>query len=123
MTIDLIGWYIGIASIIVAGIIWKITAKDLGILREWEYDGVWREFIMVKARNFEDNIVNCLTEKAINSGSCSGYYDGLNYPDNLNPQNPFITQMEKKSEDLYKIDKLRELRIKLQLFSVKQTLS
>lgn len=100
---------------IVSGVVWKITKEDLSIIKEWEFDGIWREFIKVKTKCANGEIIEALTDKAINSNQNMGTYDGLNYPNNLNEMKNITTDSEINVEDIYRIEKLKELRVQLYL--------
>jgi hypothetical protein len=100
---------------IVSGIVWKITPNDLEIIKEWEFDGIWREFITINAKCANGETVIALTDKAINSSQNLGSYDGLNYPNNLNGIKNITTDTEQQLEDVYRIEKLKELRVQLYL--------
>ena len=104
---------------IVAGIVWELEASDLQIIKDWEFDGIWREIIQVKVKSFDGKEIEAVTEKAIKSDLNSGFYDGLNYPNNLNMNQHLVTTMEQANEDLYRVEQLKKLRS--ELLSVPQT--
>jgi hypothetical protein len=98
---------------IVAGVLWEIDQTDLNAIKEWEFTGTWREIISVKTQTFDGREVEAFTEKAINSDVNEGFYDGLNYPNNLNLEKNPVTDAELAKADIYRIERLRELRKEL----------
>jgi len=110
---DFKAYTINPGSGITAGVIWEITKEDLEIIKKWEFDGIWRQVINIEIKTFEGKKLSAFTDKAINSNDCAGFYDGLNYPNNLNNQEGIVSEAEVAKEDIYRIEKLRELRKEL----------
>lgn len=64
---------------IVAGVIWAFNKEDLEKLKEWEFIGVWREIVEVRATIFDNTTVKVLTEKSMNQFPITETVDGLLY--------------------------------------------
>lgn len=108
---------IGSGNGIVAGVVWEITQADLELIKKWEFEGVWREIININVKTFDGKDVAAVSEKAINSSENEGPYDGLNYPNNINQEKHLVTDEETAKEDVYKIEKIKALRLELNQIS------
>lgn len=64
---------------VVSGIIWEIEEEELVLVKEWEYDGLWREFIEVEVVTSALEKVKVLTEKSMDQFPTTFIVDGLLY--------------------------------------------
>lgn len=90
----------------VLGIVWEITEKDFETIRQWEFIGVWREFIQVQVKLFDGRVISAMTEKIPDNHPINEEVDGLDYVDNLNWAPPQFDDKEVEKE--YKLDDLRK---------------
>lgn len=94
----------------VAGVLWGLNAKQFKALKEWECDGVWRDFVEIEITTTDQHKLKAFADKAINDNEIAQIVDGLNYESNLN-----LEGMKKSTpdDDEYRIKRLQEVRIEL----------
>jgi hypothetical protein len=96
----------------VAGVLWTLNEKQFQALKEWECDGVWREFVEVEVITTDQHKLTAFADKAINDNEVAQIVDGLNYESNLN-----LEGMKKRTNnddsDEYRIQELQKVRTKL----------
>jgi len=92
------------------------TEKYFETIREWEFIGIWREFIQVQVKLFDGKVITAMTEKIPDDHPINENVDGLDYVDNLNWAPPQFDDREVEKE--YKLD---ELRTELEQIKVPQS--
>ena len=94
----------------VAGILWGLNEKQFKALKDWECDGVWREFVEIDIVTTDQHKLKALADKAINDNDITHIVDGLNYESNLN-----LEGMKKSTfpDDEYRIKELQTIRLEL----------
>lgn len=101
---------------VIAGVIWEIDEKDLEIIKEWEFVGVWREFITAPVKLKDGRVItNAITEKAPDGVPIKEIVDGLNYEDNLNKEG----MKDITADDEYKIKEISKIMKELEEISLK----
>lgn len=95
----------------VAGVIWELTDKQYQALKEWEYEGIWREMKEVEVVTSDQQNLKVLTEKIIDDTAVKEIVDGINYEANLNKEG--MRDKKEIKEDEYKIYELKRVREEL----------
>ena len=94
----------------VAGVLWGLNAKQFQAFKEWECDGVWREFVEIEIITTDQHKLKAFADKAINDNEIAQIVDGLNYESNLNLQG---MKKSMPDDDEYRIKRLQEVRLEL----------
>ena len=96
---------------LVAGVVWELTPHQFHRIKEWEYDGSWKNIIQTDVLLFNGELLSVWTDMVIQSIPISDAVDGLYYQNNLNPHGkiPGI-------EDEFRIQALMRARQELQSF-------
>ncbi|MFI5265225.1 MAG: hypothetical protein ACHQT7_00585 [Candidatus Levyibacteriota bacterium] len=92
----------------IAGVIWELTDRQYKALRDWEFDGVWREMREVEVITHDQQKLKVLTDKIRDTSAIKEIVDGLNYEANLNREGMRDVGYEK--EDEYRIYELKRVR-------------
>lgn len=94
----------------VAGVLWALNDKQFQVLKEWECDGVWRNFVEIEIITTDQHKLKAFADKAINDDEVVQMVDGLNYESNLN-----LEGMKKPTHnnDEYRIKELQVIRLEL----------
>lgn len=95
----------------IAGVIWELTDKQYKALRDWEFDGVWREMREVEVITSDQQKLKVLTDKIKDTSAIKEIVDGLNYDANLNREG--MRDIEQVREDEYRIYELKRVRDQL----------
>lgn len=64
---------------LIQGILWEIDTEDFNKLKEWEFIGIWREFVEVTITTSENLTLKAITDKTPESHPVEDRVDGLNY--------------------------------------------
>jgi hypothetical protein len=94
----------------VTGVLWALSEKQFKAVKEWECDGIWREFVEVEVITTDQHKLKTLADKAINDNEVVQIVDGLNYESHLN-----LEGMKKPTynNDEYRIKELQDIRLEL----------
>jgi hypothetical protein len=86
---------------IVLGTIWELTDEDLSKIKEFEFEGVWREFFEVEVLSSGMKNVRCITEKVYDNQEILEVVDGLDYDLFLNKKSEQVNseQLQKYTTD------------------------
>lgn len=95
----------------VAGVIWELTEEQYKVLKDWEFEGVWREMKQVEVVTSDQQNLKVLTEKIIDDSTVKEIVDGINYEANLNKEG--MRDNKEIKEDEYKIYELKRVREEL----------
>lgn len=95
----------------IAGVIWEYTEAQFNAIKEWEYDGIWREIVEVEVITTDQKKLKTFTDRAKNDAPIKEIVDGLIYEDNLNKQG--MRTEDEFSEDEYKIKEIQKVREEL----------
>lgn len=93
---------------IVEGTLWQVTEDEAKLIREWEYDGIWREFIQVSIKTAGNKEVRALTEKSNDTYPTIDVVDGLQYDEFLN------TDLQTAQKQYYSENQLNIIRAELE---------
>lgn len=94
----------------VAGVIWELNERQFKALKDWEFDGVWREVIEREVIASDQRKIKVYTEKAFDNSPIKEIVDGLNYENNLNIEGMKVSEVE---DDEYRIKALVDVRREL----------
>lgn len=96
---------------LVVGRLWQILTKDIPAIKEWEFDGQWRELIQVSVKASDGSEFTAYTDKALDKFMIHGNADGLNYQDLINERQPLFFKEDevRKSAELTKVRKQLEM--------------
>jgi len=93
---------------LVLGRVWEITEEELKILKEWEYDGTWRQFKEVHVVLGNQSIVSAITDMVYPTARISKIVNGLDYDPTLNKSGH---QKRENEEEIMK--KMRQIRAQI----------
>jgi hypothetical protein len=94
----------------VAGVLWGLNEKQFEVLKAWEHDGVWREFVEVEIITTDQHKLKAFTDKVIDDNNITQLVDGLNYESNLNIEG---MKTPTNNDDAYRINELQTIRQEL----------
>lgn len=95
----------------IAGVLWELTEKQYQALRDWEFEGIWREMKQVEVVTSDQQNLKVLTEKIIDDSAVKEIVDGINYEANLNKEG--MRDKAEIKEDEYRIYELKRVREEL----------
>lgn len=95
----------------IAGVIWELTDKQYKALKDWEFDGVWREMREVEVVTSDQQKLKVLTDKIKDAAAIKEIVDGLNYEANLNREG--MRELGYEKEDEYRVYELKRVREQL----------
>ncbi len=96
---------------IVSGVVYTITEEDLVKIKEWEFDGLWRDIIEIEIKTSDGFVVKAFTDMAKPDQQVAGYADGLLYNEFA-----FIIKQEKENirdQEYYTQQQLEKIRANL----------
>ncbi len=64
---------------VIAGVLFELSPEDFQKIKEWEYEGIWREFIEVEVTSSGGKKIKAITEKSLDNYPVSEIGDGILY--------------------------------------------